>query len=312
MKSNRKIKWSLLISLIGISTFAFAFLVIRVNAQTQTIDDLNTLLTQKGIPIKSMTTMKQIPFIIKISIQSKSNDKNLQPDDLYYAQIARKAASLFYRYGQRIDGYELEIVNSEGVSLSWESNNIFPSEISQRISSSAPSKLSDKDTTSLVQTSLKLHGLSLDKINISSQLSLGDSGQELTLQLSTTDISRANQDLIPFLLSLHSSLDEINAKNGTNITLCWLRVFDKKGNQLLNYVWDLETREETSIQAPGIAAWYPVPAPIPTNINTPATKIITPIPSTFPNYGGQAYPPPSTPIPTPTPLGPTPTNHPYP
>ncbi|MFZ2095875.1 MAG: hypothetical protein WAV05_04480 [Anaerolineales bacterium] len=312
MRTKRIIKWVALIFSISICIVAIAFWAIRANAQTQTIDDLKTLLIQKGVPIKSITTVKQIPFIIKISIQSKSNDKNLLPEDLYFAQLVRKAASLFYRQGQRIDSYELEIVNSDDVSISWESNNMLPGEFSQQNSLRSPSKFNDIETASIVQNNLNLYGLVIDTINVSSDSFLGDYGKELTFQLSTTDINSANQDLIPFLLSLHDALDEINNEYGTNITICWLRVFDNKGNQILNYVWDLETREETSIQVPGLRAWYPVPLPVPTTTNTPS---ITPIASSTPtpNNGTQSYPPPSIPITTIVPpIEPLPTNQPYP
>jgi hypothetical protein len=280
---------------------AAAFLVLRVKAQTQTVDDLRSRLLEKGIPIDSLIVTKRIPFEIKIVIKSKSNDVNLQPDDLYYAQIVRKAATLFFRHGQKVNRYELAIVNAKGETVSWESNSIFPDELSQQSPSNVLSKLNDKDTTALLQTKLKVNGLSLDEIKVTSDQSLGDSGQELLLRISTPDINTANEYLLPFLGSLHNFLDEINSQYGTKITICWVIVYDQDKNQILNYVWDVETREETSIQAPGLGAWYPVPAPI-----TTVTPTWIPNPTPEQNHssssGDQSYPPPE----------PTPTTQPYP
>jgi hypothetical protein len=306
MRTKRLYKWVITILILFLGLVASTFFAIRVGAQNQTIEDLSNRLKAKGIPIKAMIIEKRIPFIVKINLQSNSNTKDLQPDDLYYLQIARKAATLFYLQGQKIDGYELEMTNSIGEVISWESNNIFPIEKSQQIFSIAPSKLSDKETENLVKSQLNLSGLSLDGIKVLSDQDLGGSSQELSIQLSTPNIATANKDLIPFLSQLHPFLDGLNSKYGTRIAICWVKVFDQNKELLLNYVWDVDTRQETSISAPGLAAWYPVPPsadnnasstnPTPSNSNSN-----TPVPNSSPNNTLDSYPPPA-----------TPTSHPYP
>ncbi len=301
MKPRIKNKLAMFIIILFLSITASAFLVLRVNAQNQTIDDLGIRLKEKGIPIDSLIVAKRIPFEIKISIKSKSDNMNLQPEDLYYAQIVRKAATLFFRHGQKINRYELAIVNTNGVTISWESNSIFPDELSQQSPFNTPSTLNDDETTDLLQNKLKFNGLSLNEINVASDQSSGDGGQELILRMTTPDVNTANEDLIPFLRSLHNFLDEINSQYGTRINICWVIVYDKDNNQILNYVWDVETREETSIQAPGLDAWYPVPAPITTVTPTGTPNPTSEQTGSF-SSGGQSYPPP----------GPTQTVLPYP
>lgn len=263
MKNTKR---TLLLVCLGIAAVTLAFLAaIEVNAQNQTVEDLARRLKQRGVAVKTVTVLNRIPFQIEIVIQSTSGGKDPTPNDLWFAQLARREASLAHRLGLPIESYQLTLLNSKGEAISWEKNKLLPTEPSQRETSPTSSKLSNEATAKLVREQLNLGGMSLDALEVSSDTALGDNGQKLFVQLSAPDLERANQSLLPFLASLRPLLDNLNAKQGTRIVICWVRLSDRQGNLLLNYVWDVETREETSTAAPGLIKWYPRP-PMPTQM----------------------------------------------
>jgi hypothetical protein len=259
MANNRKIRLVLVCS--GLVAGVLAFIaVVEVNAQNQTIEDLAQRLKQKGVPVKSATALSRIPFQIEIVLQSSSNGKELTPDDLWYTQLARRETALAHRIGINIANYKLTLLNTKGETINWEKNTLFPNEPSQRAVLLTPSRLSDEATAKLTKEQLDLRGMSLEMLDVFSNTTTGDNGQNLIIHLSVPDLMTANKVLLPFLSSLRPFLDNINTKYGTRIVLCWFRLVDRKGNLLLNYVWDVETREETSLSTPGLIEWYPRPS----------------------------------------------------
>jgi hypothetical protein len=256
MKNNKR---TLLLVCLGIVVIVLVFLTaLEVNAQNQTVEDLARRLEQQGVTVKRVTVLNRIPFEIEIAIQSASSGKDATSNDLWFAQLARREASLAHRLGLPIESYQLTWLNSKGEVISWEKNKLLPDEPSQR-ESSPPSKLSNETTAKLLKEQLTLGGMTLDKLEVSSDTTLGNNGQKLVVQLSVPDMEKANQSLLPFLASLRPLLDNMNTKQGTRLVICWVRLLDRQGNLLLNYVWDVETREETSAAAPGLSTWYPQP-----------------------------------------------------
>lgn len=259
MKKSKFVLVSVFVLIIAV---ALLILAVQVNAQNQSVEDLTERLKQQGVPVKSITVQSRIPFQIEIVLQSSSDGKNTTLDDLWFAQLARREASLAHRIGVKVDSYRLTFVNTKGEIVTWEQNFLHPSDPSQQSFSSTPSKLDDTATKKAIAERLNLSGMTLDQLDVSSSVLRGDSRQIVTLQLSVPDLESANKALPSFLLSLRPLLDDINAKQGTRIAICRMRLVDRQGRVLLNYIWDLETREETSSSVSGLIQWYPRPRPL--------------------------------------------------
>jgi len=274
MKTSRKFMLGLLITSVVIAIVGVAFYTIKTNTQTQSIATLAERLNQRGVPVKSISVLSKEPFSIEIIIGSSGNSV----DDLWFAQLARREISLAYRIGIDIDSYKLVLSNSKGEAISWEENYLYQDDPYRKITLE-PLKVNDKAVQDLIIRQLDLYGMSLDSIIVTSNPKIGDYDQFLTIQLSVQDIETANKSLSPFVLSLRSKVDDINSQYGARIVIYRVKLVDNKGNVLLSYVWDVETREETSSIAEGITPWYPQP-----RYAVPTTDVAIP---TLP-----AYPPP--------------------
>lgn len=252
------------IAFLGVSiiiiSFA-AFMTVQVSAQDQSVNILAERLIQKGLPVKQVTVLSRLPFYAEIVIQSTSVNRDMNPEDVWVAQLARREAAFAYRSGIKLDGYKLTFVNSVDEAIFWEQNHLFPGEPSQNTRPNAEFSLGDQAAENLLRSRLDLHGMSIISLDVASDPKIADYGQTASIELSVSDVTIANQALLPFLASFRPFVDDINLKEKANIVLCHIQVFDQKGNQLLNYVWDVETREETSTQAKEIEAWYPQPEP---------------------------------------------------
>ena len=206
-------KRTLLVICLGFALIALIFLgAIEANAQNQTVEDLAQRLKQQDVPVKAVRVLNRIPFQIEIVIQSSSDEKTTPPNDLWFAQLARKEASLAPRLGLPIESYQLTLVNSKGEVINWQMIRVQPIESSQGGVPSTPSGLSDAATAQLIREKLTLGGMSLTSLEVSSDTTLVNNNQKLVMQLSVPDLTSANQSLLPFLSSLRPLLDNLNAK----------------------------------------------------------------------------------------------------
>lgn len=235
------------------------FALVQVSAQTQTVDVLHEELRQKGVPIKEIVVINRLPFEIEIVLQSASVSQELALDDLWFMQLARRTATLAHRVGLGVSSYKLTILNAQGETITWEQNYLYPSDLSQQPSTALPPQVDAAATQKLVAERLSLAGLTLDSVNILFDNTLNQTGQIVVIQVSAPNLEAANQALVLFLESLVRGLDALNAEVGTQIVLCRVRLIDAQGQVLLNYVRDLETREETSSSVAGLGKWYPYP-----------------------------------------------------
>ena len=269
-------RWFVLVYL-GIGIVNSVFLVAQVNAQNQSIEILAERLREKGVPLSDATLVSRVPVEIELVLQSSSAGKELTPEDIWFAQLARREADLAYRIGIQINSYTLTLINSKGEVLQSEKNTVAARDLSQQTILPTSSQLDDVSTEQLVKEELHLSGMSLDALDVSSD-ALRGMGQSLVMQLSAPDVATLNS-AIPSLLGdpIRNFLGNFNSKHGTRIVICWIRIKDQQGHLLINYVWDVETRTETSLQAEGTIPWYPVPAPT-YQTPTPATSVQTPAP----------------------------------
>ncbi len=258
MKKKRTPWLVLVLSVAGV--IALAFLAANeANAQNQTVDDLLQHLKRQGVPVTSITIQSRIPFQVAVVLQSSSDSTILTTSDLWFAQLARREVSLAKRVGLGISKYKLTWLNTSGQVITWEDNTLGSNHPAQWATPLPPPKLSNDATAQLIRAQMDLRGMTLEVLDIVPNTGMGNNGQNLIMQLSVPDLTAANKAVRSFLSRLPAFLDTLNSKNGTSIVICWVRLNDRQGKLLLNYVWDVETRTETSTKVAGLKPWYPVP-----------------------------------------------------
>ncbi len=273
-----------LTSALGVIIVAVAFMAAEANAQDQSVTDLFERLKQKGVPVKTVTIVSQIPFQVDVVVQSSTDGKKLTLDDLWDMQLTRREATLAYRIGMRVNNYTLIVLNTKGETIAWEQNYLRPSALSQQAATPVVPRVDNATAQRLVAERLNLAGMSLTMLRVISDTTSNTAGQILVLELVVPDLEAANRSLLPFMDSLSRTLATINSEQGTNLVLCRLKLTDRQGTVLLNYVRDLETHEETSSSVEGLVKWYPHPpeelpgstSPMPTPISPLATPAAQP------------------------------------
>lgn len=261
-----------------------AFLAVRINAQNQSVEVLYRRLVEKGVPIRSVTVESQIPFKIGFTLESSSDNQNLAFDDAWFMQWVRREATLAYRLGLGVSSYTVNVLNVRGEQIAWERNNLYPSDPSQQIITPGVAAVDDTTAERLVRERLWLGEMVLDRLAVTTDDPSGDAGQILMIQASVADLDAANRSLLAFLDSLFQTLDSINVEEGTNLVLCRFRLVDHQGAILLDYVQDIETRQQQWSAVKGLTnEWYPHPPddglsdPSPTATPTPIS--VSPLPT---------------------------------
>ncbi len=287
MSKNRTFRVPFLITIGILIIFITSVVVIQVNAQEQSVDDIFDRLEQKGVPVLKVSTIHRLPYRIEIDLQSASQSDDLALEDNWFMQLAHREATLAYRIGIRLASYRLNVYNAAGALIYATETYLYPEDLSQN-SQPARTQVDNQNAEQIVAGNLQLAGLKLDELAVTPEDSLGGNGQILLIQVSGKDLADVNGSLPKFLDSFFQLLDTINAQHGTNIVLCHLRVIDAKGEVLLDYVRDLEGGSTQWTAAEGLYSdWIPKPALAPTAGTPPTIE--------------NGYPPPPTLTPQPYP-----------
>jgi hypothetical protein len=252
---------------------ASIFLVEKVNAQNQTTDDIADRLLLKGVPVKHVTTINRIPYEIEIALQSSSDNDRINVDDNWFMQLAKREAKLAYRTGPPVSSYQLVVYNTKGEIISSGQTWLYPTDLSQQLPPPAIPKVDNETAKEIVESKLKLGGLSLDVLDVISDDTPGSNGQILLIQVSLHDFEKDKPSLSTFWDSFMSTLHNINEDFGTYIILGHLRVIDSDGTVILDYVNDVETGSAQSTGFAGVDLSFLLGGPEPTS---PATQKPTP------------------------------------
>jgi len=288
MNKNRTIRIPFLITIGILIIFITSVVVIQVNAQEQSADDIFDRLEQKGVPVQKVSTIHRLPYRIEIDLQSASKSDDLALEDNWFMQLAHREATLAYRMGIRLASYRLNVYNAAGALIYATETYLYPEDLSQN-SQPARTQVDNQNAEQIVADNLQLAELKLDELAVTPEDSLGGNGQILLIQVSGKDLADVNGSLPKFLDSFFQLRDTINAEHGTNIVLCHLRVIDAKGEVLLDYVRDLEGGSAQWTAAGGLYSdWFPKPALAPT-AGTPPAPIENGYPSP-PTLTPQPYP----------------------
>ena len=239
---------------------ALTVITIRVNAENQSIDELRNRLIQYKVPLQEVNLLSRFPFQVEIIIQTDHTNNRATLDDLWNSQLVRREASMAHSWGVKIDNYKILFVDENGKVINWEQNFLSPDQASQKINFPVDAPQMDNiSAKSAIFASLQLQNRKVDLFDVQND-EVNKNHQILLIQMNLESVGKANQILPEFIPSLRLAIDEVNAQ-GARIVLCRMRVIDNNDGILLNYVWDSETREETSTSIDGLAAWYPRPKP---------------------------------------------------
>jgi len=231
------------------------FLLSQTKAQNNVVSDLIAYLTQKGVPVKNIEITSRIPFRVEVTLQSASSGQGVAPDDPSFEHIVQRGVALVEKRDNiKFDVVRVIVVNTQGVPIYW-------SDVPVRTVEETlfPSKLDDVTTAGLIREQIGLYGMSLDKLEVSSDT---DGTQVLTIRLSVQDIGIANSALPQFMPELRVLVEKLNAEHGTQIVICKVDIVDAEGKLLLKYVLDLQLAQENWWQADGLTLeWFPHPPP---------------------------------------------------
>lgn len=250
---------------------------VKVYGQGENTRDLNYRLQQLGIPVVAVKTVQQQPYRIEITLQSKSADENIHVDDSWNLVMTRRQATQAKRIGIHLDQYTIHLIDQNGKTILKDTSAVYASDINQ----TTDRKYTEMDletTISLIDQRLNFGNLIKDYQDVFSNAEINGGGRTLILEVTGQDLAAVNQDLPTFLNSL-SKLFEENQKLDLGLAICHLRVKDKNGTILLDFVRDLETGISQWTMVPGVYdEWFPKPEPAGV-ITTPAA-------------GTPGYPPP--------------------
>lgn len=274
----------LIISLAIAVVMLSGFSVFRATAQDHNNDDISERLLKQGVPLISVSTINWVPYEIKIALQSRSVDGHLTIDDNWNMILASREAALAYRWGARLRTYQVVVCNSAGEVISSTQTYLYPQDLSQR-TAQRKSVLDNQATAELIKSKLRTGGLTLNRLEVFDGGMVGTSGQVLSIETSTENLTTANQSLPDFIDSYFWVLENLNQEYGTNIVMTHLRIRNSQSENLLDYVGDVEGGHAQWTLAKGVYSdWFPHP---------PSDLYATPTPGSG-TESLEVYPPPAT------------------
>jgi hypothetical protein len=132
-----------------------------------------------------------------------------------------------------------------------------PAESSPASSSVSTSEIADEAAAERIREMLVQHGMTLNKINVTSD---EHSGQTLEVELVALDVEAANIAIPPFMKDLRGLPNEANDSLGTQVRIVKVDIFDEQGKSLLKYTRDVELAKQRWWQSEELTAvWYPTP-----------------------------------------------------
>ncbi len=306
---DQLISWLLcLITLIIIISVGL-FINQQRNSQGNNFRSLEERLIQLGIPVKSITVIKQSPLEIEIVLLSSSIDKQLNRDDIWYKFLTEREVELAYlNFGTKIENYRIIVLTNNGNSIYDSTVFLYPDLPSQKLTQAPPSSIDNNKVKDILERNLSLQGLILLSLNVPSNYTDQNNSKIIILDLSLGAVfDQLNiEEINNFIINLRPQIEDINSQYSTNIIIIHALIKDSNNNLLVDYMEDIELGRQSSWVAENIeGSWYPLPAPtiiynpIETSIPVvsptaiPTTSLITP--TLLPT----AYPPPSTPNPYP-------------
>ncbi len=252
---NRKLFLKILIVFLAVGIASGVY--VQVHAQQNVVGYLEMRLRQQKVPVAGIKIIQDFPLQIEITIRSRSNGKKGVPEDPIILQMLEREIILARQEGYFIDRFTRITVDEKGKQIAKSDSRV---KIFEHILlDTSSSKVPDNVTLNEVEKAISLNGLSVTRMDISSENGM----QSLILELSVPSINKANLSLPSFMGSLRPLIEGINAQ-GSHIVVCKLELKDANGNMLLSYILDLQMHSERWWMDENITQdWFSVPAPAP-------------------------------------------------
>lgn len=191
---------------------------------------LETKFSEQQLPINGIRVLKDFPLELEVTIQSFSINKKFASDDFENLHLVFREVVLAHEKGYDVSGLTEIVINQNGDRIHWGWTTIEPDVMYIKLGSSS---LSNDATKNLVNGRVPPFELKDKNINIISQSGF----QTLSMEYSTVSLEQANRSIPQFIKSLPSIVHDVNTQ-GAQIVMVRFRVFDEKGNLLLNYLLD--------------------------------------------------------------------------
>ncbi len=257
--------------LVCVSVLSLIFYGIRERAPNEIVTILSARLAERNVPLEEITVINQIPFDIEITIRSVDEDETIEvvPVKMWNEYITWREAMLMEKFGFHLNSFAIAVIDKNGELRSW--GQSFPSDDKLPFPRGL-SKLSDEQTAQVIKGKLNLYGMTLENIDVTTDIGRYNDVQYIAMDLSVPDVEVANSVVSEFFYSLTPFLVGMNQDQGTRIAVCDINIYDGQGKRLIRHITDLEMTSETWWQAAEITAtWYPSPAP--EMKETPATQV---------------------------------------
>jgi hypothetical protein len=211
-------------------------------------------LTDKGVPVGSWSLDGAT---LLVTLQSASSTDVGTPDDQISISLVQREAFLAKSRGVALSSLQLTVNNALGKTLF---GGNMPLDKKLDAAWSVEPAQNEADAAAAVKTTLfgakDLSGLAVGKLQVTS-----DSGvRELSIDVTAADITEANLSTAALMLSVYNTVNHLNADKGAQIALTHVRITDKAGAPLLNWLYDAQRGSQDWWQAPGMTTdWFEGP-----------------------------------------------------
>jgi len=233
--------------------------VMEVKAQEDLVTELNTRLTQLGVPVKDVIIDSKVPFQITILLQSSTTADHGTDEDALNKYLAYREAYLAEKFGLDLDSFVISLVNVNGDVISWEQRFLTLRYTNPDFSASK--NLDNQATETLLREQFDFQGLQIDALTVTAGAGSAQDVQTVSIRLTAASLQAANAAIPGLIGTLIPNLSKINQESdGSLIAVCRLWVIDNNGEILLSYLYDLELGMQRWGMAPGVTRdWFPHP-----------------------------------------------------
>lgn len=228
--------------------------------QEEIVEDLTARLIEQGVPIKSVKITStsgtpfetiDIPIAIEFVLQRSSSESDRIA--LHKHSILREV-DLTQKLGLEVGVITVVVVNTQGELIS-QGSVVTREDITSEFD--PPHKLDNDSVAALLRQELDLCGMSLEKLDV--YLDRHDL-RWAAFDVEVPDIETANAALGTFMWKIRTTVEALNANQGTKVAVYQLNVSTTEGQPLLKYVNDLQLRRESWWQPDELTEdWFPHP-----------------------------------------------------
>lgn len=225
----------------------------------QGIEIIQSRLKQLGVPIKEIKSVSS-PSDIEITVQKLSDDATTSPNDQWNLFLAAREATLAYLHGFRVSSYSLFFAKANGEIVDTGQTFLYPTQFSQQLTDVKSAEVDVSTTKDLIEKNLSLNKLKIVSLQVRSDDIVRANTKFVDLVLvspSDRAMTDINSDINSLISHLTPMVQDLESKSHPNISLIRIQLNDDKGNFLLHYIYDFDTRTQSWSLAKGLeGSWY--------------------------------------------------------